>query len=259
MELSIISNFLAKKIFFTETKWPQFNLLLEDLEFLSLNISDNQKVLSLERNHLYAGRSLVAPFFSHVHLDVCEMSDDKNKLRGAYNSYLFESMNTDIDKTFFKYKAIDQLAMAEIKYDLILIPNYIHHCTDVGKLMLLCKSILSDSGSIYVFDSTLREWHQIPNDYFRLTPFAFEILAKQLNMKVQNIKTTGGPFTSIWYFVEQAKEYLSSEDQISKEFMDWVDGFSLQQMNILDEQCPKNIHRSSSSSPTAYSLFVSKC
>ena len=58
-------NYLKKEVFFTETKWPHFNLLFNDIKKLSKLIKTDSCVVSLERNNLYGGASLFAPFFSN--------------------------------------------------------------------------------------------------------------------------------------------------------------------------------------------------
>ena len=55
--------FLKKQVFFTKTKWPHFNLIFDDLKNFSKKIKKNSTVVSLERNTLYGGISLFAPFF----------------------------------------------------------------------------------------------------------------------------------------------------------------------------------------------------
>ncbi len=45
-------NYLKKKVFFTETKWPHFNLLFNDIKKLSKLIKTDSCVVSLERNNL---------------------------------------------------------------------------------------------------------------------------------------------------------------------------------------------------------------
>jgi len=54
--------FLKKNIFFTETKWPHFNLVFDDIKSLSKSIKKKSIIVSLERNALYGGISLFAPF-----------------------------------------------------------------------------------------------------------------------------------------------------------------------------------------------------
>ena len=55
--------YLRKKIFFSNTKWPQYNLLINDIKLLSKKTKKNSKILFLERTNLYGGVSLLAPFF----------------------------------------------------------------------------------------------------------------------------------------------------------------------------------------------------
>ena len=55
--------FLKKTIFFTEKKWPHFNLIFDDIKNLSKKMKKKSTIVSLERNSLYGGVSLFAPFF----------------------------------------------------------------------------------------------------------------------------------------------------------------------------------------------------
>ena len=54
---------LKKDVFFTDSKWPHFELLFNDLKKLSKKVKKTGIVISLERTNLYGGSSLFAPFF----------------------------------------------------------------------------------------------------------------------------------------------------------------------------------------------------
>ena len=56
--------YLRKDLFLTDTKWPQYNLLFEDIKRLAKIFKKNKKIIFLERNLLYGGNSLFKPFFN---------------------------------------------------------------------------------------------------------------------------------------------------------------------------------------------------
>ena len=77
---------LKKEVFFTEDKWPHFELLFKDIKKLSNNLNKKSNVLSLERTGLYGGISLFAPYFYNNKFTSIDCSSDKILKRGAYNS-----------------------------------------------------------------------------------------------------------------------------------------------------------------------------
>ena len=66
MNLSSHEKALKKNVFFTENKWPHFNLLFKDINKISKKIKVNSTVVSLERTKLYGGVSLFAPYFERT-------------------------------------------------------------------------------------------------------------------------------------------------------------------------------------------------
>ena len=76
--------FLKEKIFFTETKWPHFKLIFDDLKSFSKKIKKNSTIVSLERNTLYGGISLFAPFFNKHNFISIDCISSTLKKRGAY-------------------------------------------------------------------------------------------------------------------------------------------------------------------------------
>jgi len=86
-EISLIEHekFLKNTIFFTKKKWPHFNLIFDDIKKLSKKVKKNSTIVSLERNNLYGGVSLFAPFFYKHNFISVDCTSPKLKKRGAYN------------------------------------------------------------------------------------------------------------------------------------------------------------------------------
>ena len=83
---------LKEEIFFTKTKWPHFDLLFEDIQYFSKKIAKNKIIVSLERNRLYGGISLFAPFFKQKFISI-DCYTEKLFKRGAYNKILLRIKN----------------------------------------------------------------------------------------------------------------------------------------------------------------------
>ena len=75
--------------------------------------------------------------------------------------------------------------------DLVIIPNLMHHINNIDILLNQAKKILKKKGKIYIFEPMVRELHQIPEDYFRVTPFGFKFLLKKKKFKNFKIRYDG--------------------------------------------------------------------
>ena len=108
-KISLIKHeqFLKKKVFYTETKWPHFDLILDDLKNFSKKIKKKSTIVSLERNALYGGISLFAPFFYKHNFVSIDCISPKLKKRGAYNKITNKSKMIIKKKNYqFDYKNI---------------------------------------------------------------------------------------------------------------------------------------------------------
>ena len=131
---------LKKEVFFTNTKWPHFDLLFNDIKKLSSS-KNLKKIVSLERGSLYGNISLFAPLFEKKEFISIDCSTKKILSRGSYNKKFVE--NEKIIKgplTYhFDYRNIK---LKKNSADLIIVPNLMHHIFDHKKLLKQCKKIL---------------------------------------------------------------------------------------------------------------------
>ena len=240
---------LKKEVFFVDTKWPQFDLLFKDL----IRLSKSKKIstiVSLERGSLYGNISLFAPLFDKKKFVSIDCSTDKILSRGSYNkkfvkndkiikiplTYHFDYKNIKIEKNFA---------------DLIIIPNLMHHVFDYSKLLKQCKKILKKNGKLYIFEPTFREIHQSPDDYFRFTPFALKLVLKNSGFKNVKYCFAGGPFTAVYYCLDQAIQYVPKNKRkiFSKKFVN-----KFQDFRNLDKIYKKNLVRKNTIFPTSFSI-----
>ena len=147
--------FLKEKVFFVKSKWPQFDILFKDINKISKSIKKNMNVLSIERGGLYGDISLLAPFFYRAKYYSIDCSGYNIKKRKAYNKHLVnddEIIKTRINEQQFHQK----LKAKKNHYDIIIIPNLIHHIEEHDELIKKCRSFLKKNGKIYIFYEILR-------------------------------------------------------------------------------------------------------
>ncbi len=245
-------NTLKKEVFFTNSKWPHFNLLFKDIKKLS-NTKKFKKILSLERGSLYGNISLFAPLFYKKNFISIDCSTKKILSRGSYNKKFVEN------KKIIKVPLTFQNDYRNIKIknnsvDLIIIPNLMHHIYDHKKLIKQCKKILKKNGKLYIFEPTLREIHQYPEDYFRFTPFSLKMVLKEIGFKKVNYSFSGGPFTAIAYCLDQALQYLprNKRDTFKKKYVG-----NIQNFEGLDKKYKKNLVRKNTIFPMSFSITAS--
>ena len=201
-KLLIHEKYLKEEIFFTDKKWPQYNLLINDIKILSKKTKKNSKLLFLERTNLYGGVSLLAPFFKVNEIMSLDYSTKKILSRKSYVKNLKNEKDI-IVKKFDKNKIIKKNY-----FDLIIIPNLIHHLKNSDEILKKGFELLKKNGKIYIFEPILREIHQKPDDYIRYTPYGMRAKLEQLGFKNIKFKTTGGAFSSTIYCLDQAIQYL---------------------------------------------------
>ncbi len=245
---------LKENVFFTKTKWPHFNLLFKDINFISKKIKKNSTVLNLERTNLYDNISLFAPYFNKCKYISIDCTNERLKKRGSYNKKYLQNKKIlkSISNYTFDYKNI---TLKKNIADFILIPNLMHHVENVDILLKNSTKLLKKNGEIYIFEPLLRELHQIPEDYGRFTPFVLKAKLEKLGYTNIKYKFIGGPFTSIAYFWDQAIQYFPAKKRLK--YKKWYTKEFSKLLNY-DELFKKNKIRKNTICPVAFSLFATK-
>ena len=247
--------FLKEKVFFVKSKWPQFDILFKDINKISKSINKNMSVLSIERGGLYGNISLLAPFFHKGKYYSIDCSGYNIKKRKAYNKHLVhhkEIIKTRINEHQFYQK----LKAKKNHYDIIIIPNLIHHIAEHDNLIKKCRSFLKKNGKIYIFDAILRELHQEPDDYLRFTPYGLKKKLQKHKFKILETKKSGGPFSAIAYCWDQALQYLPKNLRIKK--TNWFYKKEFKKLMSYDKKFKKNLIRKHTSFPLSYSILAKK-
>lgn len=245
---------LRKNVFFTESKWPHFNLIFDDIKKLSKVLKNKSNILALERTNLYGGISLFAPFFHNHKFASVDCSSGKILKRGSYNIKLVQDSNIIRSNMDFKcnYRDLLKLKIKKRSFDLIIIPNLLHHIFDYNYLFKACKKLLKKNGKLYIFEPTLRELHQKPDDYFRFTPYSLEKTLRKIKFKNFKVEYSGGPFTATSYCWDQALQYLPENKR--KKLRKLID---FKKIISLEKKYKKNLNRKYTSFPVSFSIISS--
>ena len=249
------SKVLADKVFLTD-RLPHFDLLLTEIAALASSEKIGNTVVSLERGLLYGGYSLVGPYFHQQNFISVDSSPQSADERGAYNA------SKVLDKDFLKVPIstrapIENTGLDDAIADLVLVPNLVHHIADQNALFNEMARITKPGGKVFVFEPTLRELHQIPDDYLRYTPYGMYEIMQQVGLEPIDTKLDGGPFSAIGYCWLQALEYMP-EDQ-RKQTEDWFYNEHWPQLKQWDEQFPNNLVREHTKFPVGFSILAKKC
>ncbi len=241
--------YLKKNVFFTENKWPHFNLIFNDLKKISKKNNVNSVIVSLERNSLYGGISLFAPYFSKSKFVSVDCSTTNIRKRGSYNKISNKNSIIKMKNSYnFDYKNIK---LKKNFADTILIPNLMHHIPNLELFFKQVKKILKKNGTLYIFEPLVRELHQEPEDYFRITPYGFIYLLKLFGFK--NFKTNfeGGPFTAVGYCWDQAIHYMPKKKRFKMK--KWLN-LQMKKYIKMDKKYKKNNFRKHTSFPMSFSV-----
>ena len=129
-----------------------------------------------------------------------------------------------------------------------------HHIFDHKLLLKQCKKILKKNGKLYIFEPTLREIHQAPDDYFRFTPYSIKKILKNLGFKNSKHKICGGPFTAAAYCLDQALQYIPKNKgkEFKKNFLDKKISYFLK----YEKNFNKNLIRKNTIFPVSFSILA---
>lgn len=253
-QLDRYQTMLAERVFLTH-KWPHFGQLLRDVRRLARELEPDQDVVSLERGLLYGGISLVAPFFQHQHFVSVDCSPPSADERGAYNAGLLDDPRALRVPTTHR-APIERTGLESGIADLVLVPNLVHHVADQVALFSEMARIVRPGGRVYVFEPTIRELHQIPDDYLRYTPFGMQRILREVGLEPEPHAAEGGPFSAIAYCWTQALQFFP---EVTRNEMErWFYDEHLPQLLKWDEEHTRNRVRAHTEFPMSFSILARK-
>ena len=254
-QLEAHADLLAEKVFQTETRWPHFRLLLRNVRDWAKRLPAGAVVISLERTLLYGGISLIAPFFFRQKFISVDSSPASADARGAYNAGMLDDPRC-IRIPVTHRAPIERTGLENGSGDLVLVPNLVHHVADQEALFAEMARITRPGGTVYVFEPTLRELHQAPDDYLRYTPFGMRNALARAGLEPGDFELEGGPFSAVAYCWTQALQYFPEGERQRME--SWFYGEHFPKLMEWDEHHVKNLVRSHTSFPVSFSIAARK-
>lgn len=246
---------LRTRVFQVETKWPHFQLLIDDVIAMAERLPAGARIVSLERNQLYGGFSLFAPLFERQDFVSVDCSPESAGVRGAYNSAMVD------DPHFIRVATtmnapVDAVPLADASADVVVIPNLVHHIEDQDAMFGEAKRLLRAGGELYVFEPLVRELHQVPDDYLRYTPYGLASVLKRLGLEPGEPRMEGGPFSVIAYCWTQALQYFPEGERAARQ--KWFEEEHFPELMALDAAHPDNQVRKFTSFPMGFALSAFK-
>lgn len=237
-------NVLEKKVFELK-KYPSFKLLIDGIKSILIKYDYKGKnICILERTRLY-GSSLFGGLFQNATIKSYDCSPSSAEERGSYNSFMVD------DDNFIKFNNVESLVQDELfklpenSFDVIFIPNLIHHFRNQKLLFSECFQALKDSGELVVFEPTFREIHQAPHDYIRYTPYGIKEIYKDNSFEQIICEEIGDSFEAINYILNIMKAKRKDDN-----FLKWCD---LMKDNINNfKKDKKDIVKEHARFPTAF-------
>jgi SAM-dependent methyltransferase len=249
-------HFLKHSIFKIESKWPQFKVMFDELESGAEFIASAKNVLILERCYFYGGYSLFKPLFQNANVKVVDcLNEASTAHRGAQSSWVDYP---EFIKTYPDYEIKPETLSEHIeeKFDLVFIPNVIHHVQDQQTLFKQIGKVLAPGGKVLIFEGLVRELHHLPADYIRYTPQGIAFLFNSFGIKLEKTTYGSGVFDVIAYCMQMALEYFP--DQERKKFSDLYETFLYPYLQELDAKYPKNIQKPDKHFPMSYVVWGQK-
>lgn len=246
---------LREKVFQTETKWPHFRLLLDDVRQLAQEMPANASVVTLERGLLYGGYSLLAPYFHRQRLLSIDCSPSSADERGSYNKRMVDDARF-VEVPIYRRASEENTGLEPEIADLVIVPNLVHHVADQNAMFDELARLVKPGGTAYVFEPLVRELHQEPDDFLRYTPYGMKRMLESRGFEVGRVRHEGGAFSAIAYCWTQALEYVPTDKR--EDMSRWFYKDHFPQLMRWDEQYSINLSRKHTSFPMAFSLLAAK-
>ena len=208
-----IINELKEKIFDID-RWPHYQIMFDGMDKVIKKINNENQLALLERCYIYNDFSIFSSLFEMGNLDILNfIPPNSNKINRK--NYQFDKLK-ELPETVKRIKKADvnvnakdlrKIISSRNKYDYIFIPNVLHHYPNPFELFDICKSSLKEKGHLYIFDATLRETHQKPDDFIRFTPDGIVYSLKDIGFEIKDITLSKSPVEALIYTMDQVIQY----------------------------------------------------
>ena len=256
----LIIDELTKNLFDTE-RWPHYRLLFNHMNKIINEIKTQDKVALLERCYIYDGFSIFSSLFEQPSLNIFNYVPPNSQGEYRQNYQLDKLDSLPITRKNIKKSQVSVTVdnLSELKnignrYDYFFIPNVLHHHPNPYQLIDDCKSLLNEKGYIYIFDATLREDHQQPDDFFRFTSNGIIYALENSQFEIVEINSSKSPVEALIYTMDQVMQYDLPSQLLSE--INGLNKIIKNNYKFSIEKNYKNKIREFTTFPIAYSVLA---
>lgn len=182
---------LYDNVFHVATRWPHYRLLLNDMRNLSTRF-EGKRVLSLERSIS----------------ETCGSPTAESRW-----APLFERL-TVVNHGLYSNERTYEGAIGE--YDLVIVPNLLHHVRDAKGLLGYLGRLSSLGAVVYIFDTPFRETHDAPGHFYMFTPYGIRAALEDAGFTDINLQEVASSWEAVHYcldFIGRQDGPLISEEE----------------------------------------------
>jgi len=151
-------------------------------------------------------------------LSVLDLGAGTKPYAPLYESYFESRTSVDVPHSLHDVSKIDVMASADAlpfddaSFDCVICTEVLEHCPDPRSALAEVSRVLRPSGRVFLTTPFLRPLHEMPHDYFRLTPSGIAHLATSVGLEVRAIRPKGEyvavalailqmPVAKFWYLL----------------------------------------------------------
>ena len=167
--------------------------------FVNLKLSKHNLESYIVRSEIYKAVSNVMPLFSGKILDSgCGSMPYKNIIL-SNNDKVTNYIGLDIESGL-NYENVNAdflwdgsiMPFEDSSFDVVISTEVMEHVPDPDSYLMEVKRVLKPGGMFFFTVPFLMSLHEVPNDYYRYTPFALEMIFKRVGFITITIKPMGG-------------------------------------------------------------------
>ena len=167
--------------------------------FVNLKLSKHNLESYIVRSEIYKAVSNVMPLFSGKILDSgCGSMPYKNIIL-SNNDKVTNYIGLDIESGL-NYENVNAdflwdgsiMPFEDSSFDVVISTEVMEHVPDPDSYLIEVKRVLKPGGMFFFTVPFLMSLHEVPNDYYRYTPFALEMIFKRIGFITITIKPMGG-------------------------------------------------------------------
>ena len=167
--------------------------------FVNLKLSKNNLESYIIRSEIFKAVSNVMSIFSGKILDSgCGTMPYKNLIL-SNNDKVTDYIGLDIESGLNYEDVIADflwdgsiMPFEDASFDVVISTEVLEHVPDPDSYLLEVKRVLKPGGVFFFTVPFLMSLHEVPNDYYRYTPFALEMIFKRVGFVTITIKPMGG-------------------------------------------------------------------